>query len=130
MFNNRVLFIQGVKESDLYNRNLSLVTIVDSNSYVPHKYCETVPNEFIDIESWPKQVNFRCKSCTLSFSSIPFPLAIRTKHSGAKFAYDVVAYFCSLVCANRYNYKNFERQDAILNERRTISVYNEHFAQF
>lgn len=148
--NDYILFAKGIYEKDLKdvkdNRNIEIIKDINYDLIIDNViplsisspllssvriYQNEIPQYFTDIESWPKSVNFRCKKCTLHFTTIPKPLSIdKIIDDNMTIKHRVIAYFCNISCANEYNYENYNVFIAQLNERRTIELYNEYFSKY
>jgi hypothetical protein len=136
--NKSILFIKGITKEDIVKyRNQSLyddsTTIIKNyeNDESQIYNIETIPDNFIDMNSWPKYTNIRCSNCHLKHSNPPFPLSKEIKIENDKIIYPIYKmYFCNIICANVKNLTLSDSFNALINEERLLNIYNTHFLQF
>ena len=136
--NKYILFIKGITKADL-DESLpnNLDYVVETNNDVlkidilKSIRDHTIPQEFVDMNTWPKSTNLRCSQCNLNFDCMPFPniTSIYIDKGAVKYRIQQ-RYFCNASCANEYNYTNNDLHLARINEQRILNVHNTHFASY
>jgi hypothetical protein len=115
--NQNILFLRGVKEDDLKADeaifdNKFLDNGTSGNCGLTATY-DTIPKQYHDMATWPKNTNLLCWECTCRFSGVPIfvPKYIYLAHdqSGRRIM-DTEGNFCSFSCARSFTDKHYSGQ--------------------
>jgi hypothetical protein len=145
--NSIILHIKGVTQADVeardnsaMRRNRTIDQIVTSTQALIKRPLEKPVTLFTDLSTWPRATTLPCKNCTLCFDNVPFPLprsiiiadnlivSGRTPQQ-CPIIYECISYFCSPICASKFNKRYFKPDQALINDRRILEVYNGYFKQ-